>query len=276
MAKFHSPRPSSGGELSPIDRSVKHASNHPRMTRQSVASHRFSPDATAAPTPASHPGKAPARPSSSKKAAATHPFFSRSHCGFRFNPAIPPLPTASPSQAHSVSVSSPPHQRSPFPAFRVPRQQDFDTSFDAVAALEETFPHLKIRNPDGTDLLSVLVPLDEESLLLLEDTALDQDAPMKLIKLDPQTNMTKAIVMGYPLRLPPVFLLRNPQVESATRCLTARTQDDTRQVLVTIRGPIPTSITIGNWGITSDHSLQSHSAATDVKSTGTTRTAVRV
>ncbi|KAG0724806.1 hypothetical protein GWK47_039876 [Chionoecetes opilio] len=48
-AKFHSPRPSSGGELSPSDRSVKHASNHPRKTRQSVASHRLSPDVTVAP-----------------------------------------------------------------------------------------------------------------------------------------------------------------------------------------------------------------------------------
>ncbi|KAG0718847.1 hypothetical protein GWK47_051688 [Chionoecetes opilio] len=48
-AKFHSPRPSSGGELSPSDRSVKHASNHPHKTRQSVASHRLSPDVTVAP-----------------------------------------------------------------------------------------------------------------------------------------------------------------------------------------------------------------------------------
>ncbi|KAG0714376.1 hypothetical protein GWK47_014276 [Chionoecetes opilio] len=72
MTKFHSPSPSSGGELSPSDRSLKHASNHPRMTRQYVASHRLSPDVTAAPTLAPHPGKAPARPISSKKAAATH------------------------------------------------------------------------------------------------------------------------------------------------------------------------------------------------------------
>ncbi|KAG0728631.1 hypothetical protein GWK47_032074 [Chionoecetes opilio] len=71
MAKFHSPHPSSGEELSPSVRSVKHASNHPRMTRQSVASHRLSPDVTAAPTPDPHLGKTPARPSSSKKAAAT-------------------------------------------------------------------------------------------------------------------------------------------------------------------------------------------------------------
>ncbi|KAG0722339.1 hypothetical protein GWK47_044657 [Chionoecetes opilio] len=71
MAKFHSPRPSSGEELSPSVRSVKHASNHPRMTRQSVASHRLSPDVTAAPTPDPHLGLTPARPSSSKKAAAT-------------------------------------------------------------------------------------------------------------------------------------------------------------------------------------------------------------
>ncbi|KAG0710392.1 hypothetical protein GWK47_002486 [Chionoecetes opilio] len=47
------------------------ASNHPHKTRRSVASHRLSPDVTAAPTPAPHPDKTPARPSSSKRAAAT-------------------------------------------------------------------------------------------------------------------------------------------------------------------------------------------------------------
>ncbi|KAG0726615.1 hypothetical protein GWK47_036178 [Chionoecetes opilio] len=78
MTKFHSARPSSGGELSPSDRLVKHASNHPRKTKRSVASHRLSPDVTAAPTPAPHPGKTPARPSSSKKAVATRTFTSAS------------------------------------------------------------------------------------------------------------------------------------------------------------------------------------------------------
>ncbi|KAG0710756.1 hypothetical protein GWK47_022169 [Chionoecetes opilio] len=68
MAKFHSPRPSSGEELSPISE-VWHRTILTR--RRSVASHRLSPDVTAAPTPAPHPGKTPARPSSSKRAAAT-------------------------------------------------------------------------------------------------------------------------------------------------------------------------------------------------------------
>ncbi|KAG0722710.1 hypothetical protein GWK47_005865 [Chionoecetes opilio] len=104
-------------------------------------------------------------------------------CALALNSPCPQPPRRKP---HSVSVSSSPHQGFSFPAFRVPRQKGFPhTNFDAVAALEKTFPDLKVRNLVGTDLSSVLVPLDEESFLLLEDTALDLDAPAKLIKLDP-------------------------------------------------------------------------------------------
>ncbi|KAG0726787.1 hypothetical protein GWK47_035875 [Chionoecetes opilio] len=42
-----------------------------RTRQDNVASHRLSPDVTAALTPVPHPDKTPARPSSSKKAAAT-------------------------------------------------------------------------------------------------------------------------------------------------------------------------------------------------------------
>ena len=54
--------------------------------------------------------------------------------------------------------------------------------------------------------------------------------------------------MGYPLRMPTALLLRHPQVEEATRCLTPRQQDETRQVLVSVRGPLPPHIDLGNWG----------------------------
>lgn len=55
--------------------------------------------------------------------------------------------------------------------------------------------------------------------------------------------------MGYPLRMPTALLLRHPQVEEATRCRTTRQQDETRQVLVSVRGPLSPHIDLGNWGL---------------------------
>ena len=61
--------------------------------------------------------------------------------------------------------------------------------------------------------------------------------------------LSKGVVMGYPLRMPTALLLRHPHVEEATCCRTTRQQDETRQVLVSVRGPLPPHIDLGNWGL---------------------------
>ena len=172
--------------------------------------------------------------------------------------ALTPLPVSAPAPRLVVpprrqpppSVSVVPHrtQRTDNLAFRVPQQDGFNTSYDAVAALEEELPGLSARNLIGKDGSTVLVPSDEESCRLLSTLANTEGARVRVIKVDPQVQTTKGVVMGFPLRLPPSLLLRHPQVESATRCQTSRTQEDTRQVLVTLRGPLPPSLPLGNWG----------------------------
>lgn len=159
-----------------------------------------------------------------------------------------PTPRTQPLSRPMVSVAPPPPTTTNFPAFRIPAQPEFPTSYDAVAALEDEEPQLKTRNVIGKDGSSVLVPLDESSFAILEAMAADPGAAIQVIKLDPNTQTTKGVVMGYPLRLPLTILLRHPQVESAERCRSARHQEDTRQVLVTLRGPLTPSLTLGNWG----------------------------
>jgi len=158
--------------------------------------------------------------------------------------SIPPRRSLPPS----VSVASQPLPRSSLPAFRVPQQEGFATSYDAVVALEGDLQGLNARNLVGRDNSSVLVPLDEPSLQALLAVAEDEGARVKILKLDPQTQLTRAVVMGYPLRLPTDLLLRHPQIETAARCQTRKTKDDTRQVLVSVRGSIPASVSLGNWG----------------------------
>ena len=54
--------------------------------------------------------------------------------------------------------------------------------------------------------------------------------------------------MGYPLRLPTELLLRHLQVKEATRCQTPRTKETTRQVTVTLHGPLLAQLSLSSWG----------------------------
>ena len=145
-------------------------------------------------------------------------------------------------------MASRPPPPSSFPAFRVPHQEGFATCYDAVVALERELPDLSVRNVVGKDASTVLVPLDEPSYQSLLAVAGDAAAQVKLSVLDPSLRVTRAVVMGYPHRLPTDLLLRNPQFESAERCQSRKTRDLTRQVVVTVRGPVPASVSLGNWG----------------------------
>lgn len=103
-------------------------------------------------------------------------------------------------------------------------------------ALEDDNPQLKMRNIVGRDASSVLVPLDEPSYQHLHNIASDPDAPIKLQEIDPAVKSTKGVLMGFSLSLPLSIVLRHPQVEEASRCVSPRDQTETRQVLITYRG----------------------------------------
>lgn len=105
-----------------------------------------------------------------------------------------------------------------------------------------------MRNLIGKDGSSVLLPLTEATFTTLDGIASDPDKWVPLVKLAPQVQVSKGIVMGYPLRMPTALLLRHPQVEEANRCQTSQ-RDETRQVLVSVRGPLPPHIDLGNWGL---------------------------
>ena len=159
-----------------------------------------------------------------------------------------PATRTSPLSRPSVSVAPPPRLESQFPAFRVPAQEGFPCSYDAVAALENGEPHLNTKNTIGRDGSSILLPLDAQSFHTLEAIANDPGAEITVNMIDRSLQVTKGVIMGFPLRLPLAIILRHPQVEDAVRCQTAATKEDTRQVIVSLRGPLVPSLTFGNWG----------------------------
>ena len=147
----------------------------------------------------------------------------------------------------SVNRQAPLHND--FPAFRVHATEAIATSYDAVAALEEEHPELQMKNLIGKDDSSVLLPKNETTFSVHDKLASDPSNWINMVKLDPQVKIAKGIVMGYPLRMPTALLLRHLQVEETNRCLIPRQHDETRQVFVSIRGPLPPQIDLGNWGL---------------------------
>lgn len=158
-------------------------------------------------------------------------------------------PVVAPLRSLTVGVSRHSQLLCAFPAFLVPIQEGFTTSYDAVAVLEEEHPTPRVRNVIGKDESSVLLPQDEATYEILNVIASDGLPTLKIVKLEPQAQATKGVVMGYPFRMPVSLLQRHPQVEEAIRCITARTQEKTRQVIVTIRGSLPHQIDLGNWRV---------------------------
>lgn len=146
---------------------------------------------------------------------------------------------------HPVSVASSYTKRSEYPTFRIPQGDGFETSY--VGVLEGDLPSFDTRNMIGKDAISVLVPNNKESFFMLSSYASTKGGHVTLAVIDPQVRITKGVMMGCPLRMP-LSLLRHPQVESATHCQTSRTHEDTRQVLLSLRGPLPLSLTLGKVG----------------------------
>lgn len=158
-------------------------------------------------------------------------------------------PASAPRPKPAVGVSRPPPTVSKFPAFRVPHQGAFPTSYDAVAALEQKHPALQMRNVPGRDGSSVLLPLSQETYEVLHVLASEEGAFLEISEIDPSVQLSKGVVMGFPRRMPVALLQRHPQVEEAERCLTSRQREETRQVLISVRGPLPPMLDLGNWGV---------------------------
>lgn len=70
--------------------------------------------------------------------------------------------------------------------------------------------------------------------------------PVPIRKIDPQTTTRKLILQGFPLNFSMRAILAHAQVAEATRCNINGTP--TKQVLITLRGPILTYLNLKTWG----------------------------
>ena len=77
-----------------------------------------------------------------------------------------------------VSSPQPTSSQQELPLFRVLIQDGFQTSYDAVAALEESFPTLVIRCLPGKVASSVILPKSTETFQHLQDVAVNRSTTM--------------------------------------------------------------------------------------------------
>ena len=95
----------------------------------------------------------------------------------------------------AVGVACPQPLPNAYPAFRVLAQEGYATSYDAAATLDIRHSQLNMKNVIGRDGISVLLPKDEYAYLTLDALTSDSTPALKLIKLDPKTQLSKGVVM---------------------------------------------------------------------------------
>lgn len=105
-----------------------------------------------------------------------------------------------------------------------------------------------MRNVIGQHSISVLLPKNKETFRPLNGVAADSSAFLAVVELDPRTQITKSVVNGYPHCMLISLPKRFPQVKKAQRCHTSRFKQETRQVIITVRGPLPPHRDLANWG----------------------------
>lgn len=138
------------------------------------------------------------------------------------------------------------HQSGDVPRIIIPATEGFQSPIDVAEALEAA---LNMREKLPMKFLhSGQVLLFPPTMEVHDDIINLKELKGKPIHLQSSTsNITKGVVLKYHLLMPLSLLQRHPQIISADR-LTHREGEPTRQVLITVRGPLPGYVDLGNWG----------------------------
>ena len=132
------------------------------------------------------------------------------------------------------------------PKILIPATEGFQSPVDVAEALEEEL-HLQGKLPmkflhSGQVLISPPTKDTHDIIVNL------RELKGKAIRLQEVSHSTtKGVLLRYPLLMPLSIIQKNPAVISAER-LTTRDGEETRQVMITVKGPLPGSLDLGNWG----------------------------
>ena len=132
--------------------------------------------------------------------------------------------------------------------YKVVRHESTST-FHAIRRLEKEHPNLSVRVRETSSGVIHVKPLDEESAFSLARMSRETTAGISLAEVE---GRSRGILSGYPLHQSLQPLQEDPRVAFARRCTYNAghcRRVPTRQVEVTLRGPLPESLDLGFWGV---------------------------
>ncbi|XP_050709633.1 uncharacterized protein LOC126994355 [Eriocheir sinensis] len=154
----------------------------------------------------------------------------------RPQPSLPPRPQPTPAPSAALHA--------PLPKVLIPATPGFESTLDLAEALEmqlQTRLSLKFLE-SGCVLVTPTDRHQHDALLGVKEVS---GVPVSL-RVAPGAN-TKGVLLAYPVAMPLKPLLRHPRVLEAERCSTR--DGPTRQVFVTVAGPLPGTLDLGSWGV---------------------------
>ena len=144
----------------------------------------------------------------------------------------------------SDSESEPPRR---FMQFKVPpKPEDFDSGFELIRAIEKErkiFFKVSVAN-EGVLIITPRDRATEDFLKVVR--TLSDGRRLSHTPIRPMDRKTKMVLLGFPIQYNLEVLKAHPQVEDAFRL--KKSGSETRQVLVTWKGPPSNSLKLENWG----------------------------
>ncbi|XP_050710075.1 proline-rich protein 36-like [Eriocheir sinensis] len=156
------------------------------------------------------------------------------------HPSRPQSPLPPPPRTMNAPAAA---QPASLPKLLIPATVGFETTLDLAEALEQQLgERLSLKFLEsGCVLITPADSAQHDTLLAVREVS---GVPVQL-RVAPGAN-TKGVLLAYPVAMPLKPLLRHPRVLEAVRCTTR--DGPTRQVFVTVAGPLPGSLDLGSWG----------------------------
>lgn len=123
----------------------------------------------------------------------------------------------------------------------------FETPYHLVAAIQQEKPSLRFQARPNLKGEFLLTAPDRETYEELKNLTTVNDKQVRLVPLEPDSKVIKAVVLRYPLQMPLAPLESCANVLKAERCKIS-TGAETMQIVISYQGQLPGKLDLGIWG----------------------------
>lgn len=153
---------------------------------------------------------------------------------------------------HSTEVA----EKVELPTFIISKNENFQTSFHVLDAIEQEYPELEIACKPVGDTDYQVTPKNAETARFLTELSTVKGKSFKKTVVEPGTKETRWVVTKYPISMDVERLLKHEQISSAKRCEVTYHDEDsnkittnTRPVIISVKGQVENNeISLGIFG----------------------------